>query len=236
MNQTLFQIPVYFQSSESNLQRVRSEAKNFAMEQKNRQFPHPDSIDDLEQDYIRYETSPWKYNQIIGFIEVRYGGGGLKARYWWVDAKRTSPSMARKKFVDCGKLFDVSRNPMSKTNSEIRDDIRRFIDHLPKLRKRFEPRFFDTAHVEGVINFIDFGKLMKAKIAELEDQPINVVTRIDELVLTSKLAAFGIITLADISKASPAKIRELADAGILSVEAGEKLKKEAETFLKRQVE
>ena len=160
MNHTLFRIPVYFQSLKSDQRRVRGKAKNFAMEQKDRQFPHPDSIDDLIQHFIRYETSPWKYNQIVGFIEVIYGGGGIKAYYWWVDAERTSPSMARKKFVNCGKLFDVSRNPMSKTNSAIRDDIRRLIKHLPTLRNRFKQRFFDTAHVEAVIDFIDFVKLL----------------------------------------------------------------------------
>ena len=134
----------------------------FAIEQKRSKFLNPDSIEDIAKNYIRYETAPWKFNQIVGFVELTYEVGGIKAYYSWVDAKRVAPSMARKKFHFCGKLVDVSRNPTKKRNSEIRKDVRLFIKNLPMLRQRFKQRYFDVGHVEAVIDYVDFSKLLQS--------------------------------------------------------------------------
>ena len=73
----------------------------------------------------------------------------------------------------------------------------------------------------------------KIVVAVRESQPVTVVTGNVNPALISKLAGVGVTTVADISKLTPAMIAVLAREGILNKIAAEKLKSDAETFLKR---
>lgn len=69
-------------------------------------------------------------------------------------------------------------------------------------------------------------------VAVREGQPVTVVTGNKDPALITKLAGAEITTVADISKLTNAKMKQLSDSGILKVTEARKLKKDAQTFLK----
>jgi len=83
----------------------------------------------------------------------------VKAYYWYVEAQRTKPVMRHKKFRFSGKLCDVSWNITEKDDVTIRQDILEFLDCLPKLRKKFTHRYFDTEQIRNILPFINFDHL-----------------------------------------------------------------------------
>ena len=165
----IFCFPAYFQSPDENQRRIQSKAEAFADELHSRQISHPDSHKELIESYIRNETIPWKYNQIVGFIELIDTVGGIKAYYWWVDSKRLSSSMAKKRFIYCGKIFDVCRNPRQKTNEQIRSDIRNFVSQISSLRKKFKRRYFDTGALLSSMMYFDLRAFLDDGIEEVKD-------------------------------------------------------------------
>jgi hypothetical protein len=53
-----------------------------------------------------------------------------------------------------GKLSDVSK--LTYENNMIRADIKEFIQSLPKLRRQFKNKYFDTTNIEMILDAIDF--------------------------------------------------------------------------------
>ena len=70
-------------------------------------------------------------------------------------------------------------------------------------------------------------------VAVREGQPVTVVTGNKDPALIAKLAGAGVTTVADISRLTTAKIKQLTAAGIINLTEARKLKKDAQTFLKR---
>ena len=118
----VFSIPVYFCSEDEFYKRLEKEKAEFEEKENNKYVFKKYRI---KQDF-RYRRDEWRYNKIIGWIELYLNGTILKADYWFIDSKRIFFRLKTKNFVFMGRLADVS-DTIHKGNKEIVEDIRSFL-------------------------------------------------------------------------------------------------------------
>lgn len=149
----LFTIPIYLKSSNEHYKAQNRKKAKFVSESMSMKYHL--SEEEYESQFLQMYWIPWQYTQIVGYVEINICQfGDLKAYYWFVKAKRLAENL-KDRTMDCsGKLFDVSK--LNKPNDKIRNDIREFISILPKLRKKFEGRYFDTESIDLSLDSIDF--------------------------------------------------------------------------------
>jgi hypothetical protein len=149
----LFTIPIYLKSLDAHAERQKSKKEKFVNEFMSMKYHL--TKEEYESQFDQLYWIPWQYTQIVGYIEINISQfGDLKAYYWFVKAKRLSENLKDRTMDYSGKLFDVSK--LNKPNDTIRSDIKHFISALPKLRKKFKDRYFDTESLDLLLDSIDF--------------------------------------------------------------------------------
>ena len=157
MNGTrLFTIPIYVRDPDSHHRNQSLMKSRYIAE-----VVQPATDEERIEGNIRYDHwfyKPWPYTQMVGAVEITVNQfGDLKAYYWYVDARRVTDSIRKKKFRYAGKLSDVSK--LGRPNGRIREDIIRFVENLPKLRTRFKNRYFDAHDLVSLLPAIDFAAI-----------------------------------------------------------------------------
>jgi len=150
---TLFTIPIYSKSFDEHSAFMLNKKREHINKLKGDNF----SVEMLERQFDGSMFYPWKYSQVIGYVEINIEFNDLKAYYWWVKAKKNSYTLKDRTMEERGKLADVSK--ITYQNKKIRNDINEFIGSLPKLRKAFNKKYFDTTHLDMILDFIDFEKV-----------------------------------------------------------------------------
>ncbi|MFC2093589.1 hypothetical protein ACFLSV_06785 [Bacteroidota bacterium] len=153
----LINIPIYYRSLENHAAAMRKKKDRYVNDMLKITIGIPK--EKYEKEFDRLECLPWEYSQIVGYVELRTDNSrNIKAYYWYVKAKRLSDTLKNRTMKYAGKLIDVSN--LSKSNNEIKKDIRKFISSLPELRKkRFKDHYFDTRIFDRLFNAIDFSKI-----------------------------------------------------------------------------
>lgn len=92
-----------------------------------------------------------------------------------------------------------------------------------------------TKEIEAVNKELTSAEDNRKKLVESvrANQPVTAVTGNADPELISRLAGAGVTTVADVSKLTPDKIEELVSARIINTTTANKLKTDANAFLKR---
>jgi hypothetical protein len=109
-----------------------------------------------------YERTEWKYDKIIGWIELYLNGNTIKADYWFIKAQRIGLNLKNKEFEYRNKIVDVSVTH-SKNNKEIIGDIKLFLENCQKGKylKKLKKYFIDTSEFLQLSEFLDIKGLVE---------------------------------------------------------------------------
>ncbi|OGG04633.1 MAG: hypothetical protein A3F83_00225 [Candidatus Glassbacteria bacterium RIFCSPLOWO2_12_FULL_58_11] len=167
-DQIIFTIPIYLKSEENYLMDLKKRAEKHLEAKRKINENAPSWLPHLDEEFIinqfyKFNSRPWKYNFIIGWIEFYLCGETIKASYWLVNSKKISYTLVRKEFRDCGKIADVSLTH-TKNNSEIKDDVKRFLVDLAE--GKYKPEFikfsFDTEEFLLSLEYLDLKALISS--------------------------------------------------------------------------
>ncbi len=157
----LFVIPIYFQTIDKNRRNMEDRRAKFVTEML--RMPHRLDRSYYIAEFNRSDWLTWRYTQVVGFIEIVYVDGNIKASYYFVDRERLSPNMRHRRFKYIGRLGDVSLRIARKRNDVIRREVKCFLNRLPGLRDKFRNRYFDTELVETLLPLLDFRRLRNTR-------------------------------------------------------------------------
>jgi len=162
----LFSIPVYIQSEDQSneqlIKKVNKIVSNLKKEWKNAGQEMPPEIESNKYQYYnsKYYT-PWKYNKVIGWIEILYHTSKmLIPRIYFDERERYDP---RSNYNNITPIFDINsmdfqRDIKNKTNNEIRSIILQMvqdaIDRLPR-----DYFYVDTEQIDNLLSTMDFSSL-----------------------------------------------------------------------------
>ncbi|MBU1298081.1 MAG: hypothetical protein KJ963_06865 [Bacteroidetes bacterium] len=154
-----FTIPVYICSPEEyNKKRERYFNNQF------KRYKVDDSKESkelFEEAFKMYLWHPWKFNQIVGFIELFIWGKDIRGEYYFISSKRLSVHQKNKKYTWCGKAFEMGVY-FEKQSDTI---YKTLIEHLENLRneKPFKGRYIDLREFYEISSFIDWKRLLGYK-------------------------------------------------------------------------
>jgi hypothetical protein len=153
----IFSIPIYFCSEDGFHKRIEKEKTEFEEMQKDKYVFKKYRI----KQPFRYMRDEWKYNKIIGWIELYLQGTMLKADYWFIDSKRIFFRFKTKNFVFIGKIDDVS-DMTHKDNKQIVEDIRTFLDKCQQGEyiERFSKYYIYTGELYLFLEFCQIGQIL----------------------------------------------------------------------------
>jgi len=164
MFKVLFCIPIYLRSQEEHHTDMEQRKKNFLTEFR-KSYDRLNALNHF--DPKKYETwfyasdwYCWKYNEIVGYIEVYTDGKIMKAQKYFVNARRITKSLRKKRFKYCGKMYDIVNSEYN-TNEQIATELKKFLKELSGKDKSCRRLYFDTSSTLNVINYIDFKRLLQ---------------------------------------------------------------------------
>lgn len=149
LGDTVFTIPIYLRSPEQH---------RVLMEQKKTEYVGDGKLEkSLKSDYFdAFVFIPWKFSQIVGYIEIKREFSDLKA-YGWFVKKQPNYKSKDKTMEYRGKISDVSK--LNRENDQIKSDIREFIASVPSFSNLVKNRYLDTETLFLTLECMDFSKL-----------------------------------------------------------------------------
>ncbi len=104
--------------------------------------------------YQSFEGRNWQYNDLVGFIGLFAGKLQIKAEYWFIDAKRVSRGLTKRRFVYRDKLFEVwvqEDNSSQIIQGKIRSELTGLGSHF-----RLKNRYIDLEAFDNVASYINW--------------------------------------------------------------------------------
>ena len=120
----------------------------------------------IEKERIKYEVwfneraYLWRYNEIIGFIEIRYLCKKLYGYLFKSEAKRYSPTLRNKKYKNDFTIIPPSFNISNKSNDDIKLIIHDIISNIISKYPKFKRYYIDKEILENIIYILNFDKLL----------------------------------------------------------------------------
>jgi hypothetical protein len=147
-----FEIPIYRCSIEKHSKEVEIDYQKFAeecylMDEK-----------DIKGFYNTRIWKPWKYNDVIGYLNLYILGNQFRADLWKVDKERYNRGITKKQFKYFGKSLQASI-PRDLNSKEILEFI---INELADLNKKeFKNRYFDLEAFTSIADFVNWKELVE---------------------------------------------------------------------------
>jgi len=147
-----FEIPIYRCSIEKHSKEVEMDYQMFAdkchlMEEK-----------DIKGFYYTNMWNPWKYNDVIGYLNLYILGNQFRVDLWKVDKERYNKGITKKQF----KYFDKSLQatiPRNLSSIEILEFIKLELTDLNK--REFKNRYFDLEAFTAIADFVNWKELVE---------------------------------------------------------------------------
>lgn len=162
---SFFEIPIYRCSSDKfrkeTLDKIKKR-KAHLEEQWKRQGANPDRLlvsresvfPDIEK---RAFEKPWKYNEVISWIELYIWSGQIRGDLWEVKSKRIK-RFGKKEYFYFSKIFEMPI-PSNETSNQI---FNRLLKSLRMISEEsFKNRYMDLAIFKNVGKFINWKKLVQ---------------------------------------------------------------------------
>lgn len=109
----------------------------------------------------------WKYNEIIGYMQLYFLGSQIRGQYWQMQGKRIQRT--RRKIFESrtSKLAPEIHIPLSASNEEIFTMI---LQYLADCNKELKNRYLDISHFKTIGPYINWQKLMLHHISQTQCQ------------------------------------------------------------------
>lgn len=147
-----FEIPIY---------RCTFEKHSEDMEKKYQEFASKCyMIDKKDIDYFFSQLNicyPWKYNEIIGYLNLYILGNQLRIDYWKVNKKRYNKGITLKKYKFVGKALEAVI-PEKLNSIEIMNFINTELLNLSNAE--FKKYHFDLETFTNISNFVNWKELI----------------------------------------------------------------------------
>lgn len=142
MNEPVFfEVPIYRCSKSDHSDYMKSE------EQK---WESPDN-------FHQFKWYPWKYNEIIGYLNLHIMGSQFRSDVWFIERKRIDKGLVKKKFKLLGKASE-KEIPKGKSSSQIFNFVIENLEQLNKT-KEYKKYHFDLKTLKVAGQFIDWVEL-----------------------------------------------------------------------------
>ena len=163
----LLTLPIYYYSKDNSLNYFENKkikvikiwegflSKNFS------------DLDKDQQDRIEYIAErdhyiPWEYNEIIGFIEIRFNCGKIFPFLYYANKKRLGPSVKRKIILENYHDLPIDiiyKDIINCDNDQIKEKIYQIIDIVESSipRKSF---YISKRQLNDIMPLIDFTRLI----------------------------------------------------------------------------
>lgn len=128
-----------------------------------KEYPHSKIRN--ENCYWRQYGGPWRFNDIIGYVQLYLKGSQVHGQLWYIDAKRIVRKPRHKILVckNAGLGFGIPVGiPIESSNSEIFSRIMKYLDSVRPLPK-FKNRFIDSSLLETIGPYVDWRSLIEGK-------------------------------------------------------------------------
>lgn len=161
LNKIIFEIPIY---------RITKDEFYKETEKKKNQLENelPKLSEKTVNNLLNLYKYPYKYNEVVGYIELYVCGTQIRADYWYCTVpgqkrhkKRLNRGITKKEFFWFGKKLEIGIN-QSLSNDEI---FKLIIDSLKNLNRQgiFQKRYFDIEQLLTIGKYIDWKGLIKDK-------------------------------------------------------------------------
>lgn len=159
----IFSLPIYLRSQDASSKADTKSVKEYIANQEKqyKKFNLPITQNERcewEIDFNR-KLAPWKYNEIIGYLEIRILKNTLECFIFKAKAKRYRPSMSKKNILlneYRGKIIKINK---STVNKEIVKDIKSFLVKFKKEAKKGK-YFLETEFFDNICEGLNIKKLM----------------------------------------------------------------------------
>ena len=163
----LLTLPIYYHSKDDSLNYFENKkikvikiwegvlSKNFS------------DLDKDQQDRIEYIAErdhyiPWEYNEIIGYIEIRFNCGKIFPFLYYANKKRLGPSIKRKIILESYHDLPIDiiyKDIINCDNDQIKEKIYQIIDIVESSipRKSF---YISKRQLNDIMPLIDFTRLI----------------------------------------------------------------------------
>jgi len=151
-----FEIPIYRCTLSSHSAYMETEEQKFAPIQNKERFPV--SYENAYNYFHKERWYSWRYNEIVGYINLYIMGSQFRGDIWLISAKRINKGITKKKFRLLGKTFE-KEIPKNKSSTEIFDFI---IETLISHNKiQFKKYYFDLKTLKVIGQYVDWIELAK---------------------------------------------------------------------------
>ena len=147
-----FEIPIYRCSIEKYSNEVKVDYQKFADE------CYLMGEADIKEYFYTKKWNPWKYNNVIGYLNLYILGNQFRADLWKVAKERYNKGITKKEF----KYFDKTLQatiPRDLNSIEILEFIKHKLEDLNQ--KEFKNRYFDLEAFTAIATFVNWKELIE---------------------------------------------------------------------------
>jgi len=119
----------------------------------------------IENAFDRDTWYPWKYNEIVGWVNLEISGDKLTGELWYVKRK-VSRKLIKKRYYYQGKAFEVFLNHVH-GQSEIAERIFESFTKWWKTSMHSKQRYIDINELRAGLSFIDWPRVKIASNTSL---------------------------------------------------------------------
>ena len=123
------------------------------------------SIDEYSKSIANQNTRPysiWKYNEMVGFIEIYVDGFDIIFDYYLADFERYNCFSSKKKHI---MLYQPGYDHLftdGKTNDEIINDLKDSLNNIIDSMKNYKKDlYYDFSMLDNVVKYIDLRKFVE---------------------------------------------------------------------------
>ena len=151
-----FEIPIYRVPQSKHTAEQQLEKEKLAKPEN--KLIAPESYKSAEAFFERELWYPWRYNEIIGYLDLFIMGTQFRADYWKVKKQRYNRGITAKKFLYWGKAIE-KQIPQIANSAEIYQLMK---DAISESNKRdFNNFYFDMSVFNVIGLFVDWKDLSK---------------------------------------------------------------------------
>ena len=155
---TFMTLPVYRLTSEKYDEQQNDHVKNHIHESPFGQGVEIQPQQSIYEYHLRKSFGgEWKYNEIIGFIELHFCGTQIRGEYWRDDKKRHVKTRRKQFIYNTHKLAYETNIHRNATSQEIELLIEQYIE---KCREELNCRYIDDSAFTNLKGFVDWNSLL----------------------------------------------------------------------------
>ncbi len=163
----LLTLPIYYHSKEESINYFKNKRKKVIKNWEEHLDQKYLDLDKDQRDRIEYIIErdhyiPWEYNEIIGFIEIRFNCGKIFPFLYFADRKRLGPSVKRKIILKNYHNLPIDiiyKDIINCDNDQIKEKIYQIIDIVESSLPRNS--FYISKHqLNDILPLIDFTQLI----------------------------------------------------------------------------